>query len=801
MDKVKTVKETPKFMVCIEEVVNSTFDDNSTATYVGNHIGPMQRRLINKQYRIIASCSCGHTHVDYQTRKPNMPLSEVKCPACGTEKFHKTGVHTQFAFTSKNESKDTVIFRAYGHRYDVTYSSIKARSIKYIPTNEEQLENIKKQIAFPSFNGEVEKNEFASDKSYKIFSHENVLLLDESKGSEYHVFKLAKPGVSFDKTIKSYNYKKVTPSQDVLAMLKNLAQIDSSYADAYFDVQLDETKAFEYTKAFPKSTPIRLIVTYNKKTQQLYTNFKIGKKSSFVNNSLLGSLDFLYDFVNEDEGLNKSYQDFLVECIKEKNPYLLKDMIQHISQGKRKYPILLESHELFSARYSTEIIQALHMTLTQPSAPAGLFNFDKAIRNFSPVKNARKQTKRKDFFANLIPGITPAYSKHFSYTSNTSSQLDLGILWLFKNPKNLRRFFDKMIDSPLINHKKELSSNVINSSLHTIISSQMQEQEESQVKYIPFRDIQKTLALLMGSQEKLEEGLIKSIDVLSKKHVSRIHGLTLFYLLSQSIIDIIRSVANLEKECGSLENVSEALKELNFNSVEQLHDNLHRINSIISSSQVIYDYPAEYSERLNKNIGDYQFRLASSNIDLKEAGSSMSICVGGYGNTVERGSCSIVTVHTQDKIEPQLCIQLNANDVVVQVRKRFNGVLSTDSDKDLIDAFVSYCKQSNLTIPNNFIQNQQLDFQFVGNLTQDEQDDIISDIAMNGARNNRIELSSHIADLDITEVIKETRIQNERVRNDYANNALVLQRGFQQRAQQQEFQYGRLEQPAQPLPF
>ena len=453
-------------------------------------------------------------------------------------------------------------------------------------------------------------------------------------------------------------------------------------------------------------------------------------------------------------------------------------MIQHISRGKRKYPNLAESHELFSTRYSNEIIQALHITLTQPSAPAGLFNFDKAVRNFSPVKNARKQTKRKDFFANLIPGITPAYSKHFSYTNNTSSQLDLGILWLFKNPKNLRRFFDKMIDAPLINHKKELSSNMIYSSLHAIVAEPIQIHEEYQVKYIPFHDIRKTLVLLMGSQEKLEEGLIKSIDVLSEKRISYAYGFSLFYSLSQSIIDIIRSVANLEKECGSLENVSEALKELKFTSVEQLHDNLHRINSIISSSKVIYDYPTEYTERLNKNIGDYQFRLASSNIELKEAGSSMNICVGGYGNTVERGACSIVTVHTPDKTGPQLCIEVNANDEVVQIRKRFNATLSTDLDKELIDAFVSYCKQSNLTISSARAQNRGYEFDFIGNLTQDEQDNIISDIAVNGMQNNRIKMSSHIADLNIAEVIKETRIQN-----DYGDNVIpvanIPQQGFQ----------------------
>lgn len=125
--------------------------------------------------------------------------------------------------------------------------------------------------------------------------------------------------------------------------------------------------------------------------------------------------------------------------------------------------------------------------------------------------------------------------------------------------------------------------------------------------------------------------------------------------------------------------------------IKQIHDVISKDHRLIRDRTYRFIYPEEF-RKYNTFIDGYAFKLATESDELREIGSSMSICVGGYSHKVANLETLIVSMSADDEYVG--CIEITANEnAVVQAKAKYNEHL----DGDKAEALSKYMEQLDLS--------------------------------------------------------------------------------------------------------
>lgn len=126
--------------------------------------------------------------------------------------------------------------------------------------------------------------------------------------------------------------------------------------------------------------------------------------------------------------------------------------------------------------------------------------------------------------------------------------------------------------------------------------------------------------------------------------------------------------------------------------LEELHDKINIDFNNYKHVKREYIYNPIILEDYNKIIDGIQFKVAESNVELINIGSSMNICVGSYDNTVEQQNKIIVSLIKDNNYIG--CLEINKDNVLYQAKGKYNHYL----DNDIVEILLKYCKINNIYI-------------------------------------------------------------------------------------------------------
>lgn len=105
-------------------------------------------------------------------------------------------------------------------------------------------------------------------------------------------------------------------------------------------------------------------------------------------------------------------------------------------------------------------------------------------------------------------------------------------------------------------------------------------------------------------------------------------------------------------------------------SLREIHDNFSKTYDKIRRENKIIPYSKE-ENMLEEVINGYEFRLPVDTHTLIDVGNYMHICVGSYDTKAINKICTIVVVYKNGT--PEICIELNSNQELVQAKTKYNN--------------------------------------------------------------------------------------------------------------------------------
>lgn len=152
----------------------------------------------------------------------------------------------------------------------------------------------------------------------------------------------------------------------------------------------------------------------------------------------------------------------------------------------------------------------------------------------------------------------------------------------------------------------------------------------------------------------------------------------LFYDACSLYATIVRNIPNYIIEAKRLR-------------IKQIHNIVSKDYRLIRDRVYRYIYPEKFN-KYNTIIDGYKFKLATESDELREIGSAMSICVGGYGNKVANLKSMIVSMKLEDEYVG--CIEIDTSqNAIIQAKAKYNGYL----DEDKAEALSKYMEQLDLS--------------------------------------------------------------------------------------------------------
>ena len=125
--------------------------------------------------------------------------------------------------------------------------------------------------------------------------------------------------------------------------------------------------------------------------------------------------------------------------------------------------------------------------------------------------------------------------------------------------------------------------------------------------------------------------------------------------------------------------------------IKQIHDIIMKDHRLIRDRIYRFIYPEEF-RKYNTFIDGYAFKLATESDELREIGSSMSICVGGYSGKVANLETLIVSMSADDEYVG--CIEIaTGQNAVVQAKAKYNEYLD-NSKANALAKFMEQCDLS-----------------------------------------------------------------------------------------------------------
>lgn len=182
------------------------------------------------------------------------------------------------------------------------------------------------------------------------------------------------------------------------------------------------------------------------------------------------------------------------------------------------------------------------------------------------------------------------------------------------------------------------------------------------------------------------------------------------FLLIRDTVNMIHRIDDVYGEGWTVENVA-------FKNEQQYHDDIMEIRN----SKVFLDsLEAKRKEELSKpfELEDETLALESNEItiaknryELSTIGSAMHICVGSYGNSVEKSNCRIAYI--QEDGEYKACLELRMETdsktkekfyKLVQAKLKHNRYVGSEAKYNNI--VYNWCQENSIEINTNDMQNK-----------------------------------------------------------------------------------------------
>lgn len=137
-------------------------------------------------------------------------------------------------------------------------------------------------------------------------------------------------------------------------------------------------------------------------------------------------------------------------------------------------------------------------------------------------------------------------------------------------------------------------------------------------------------------------------------------------------------------------------------SIEKIHDTVTKDERKYRNRNITIEYTEEQL-KVNGTFNGLNFALAKCTHELIEVGSTMGICVGGYGRRAVEHSCYIVVARNNNG-DPIICIEVDRKFIGLdQTKLKFNSFPEEDSEE--YKAILQWCNHANM-VPNNYEINK-----------------------------------------------------------------------------------------------
>lgn len=134
--------------------------------------------------------------------------------------------------------------------------------------------------------------------------------------------------------------------------------------------------------------------------------------------------------------------------------------------------------------------------------------------------------------------------------------------------------------------------------------------------------------------------------------------------------------------------------------LKDIHDKVNSDYNKLKHVKKVYEYNSEIVKEYNRTVNGIEFKLASSNHELIEIGSSMNICVGSYSYRVENKTSTIITMIQNNEYVG--CLQFNELGELVQAKAIRNNLLKGE----LLTALLEYCMLTNTRITTMDVESK-----------------------------------------------------------------------------------------------
>ena len=283
----------------------------------------------------------------------------------------------------------------------------------------------------------------------------------------------------------------------------------------------------------------------------------------------------------------------------------------------------------------------INMYLTKEDAKRELNNYDKLFTKKFNCKVLRNKDVKKELFAFLL---TQGYSKKFlEYKFKKSSPTSI---------VDDKKAYDEILELESIKDKNNKWKIVQSYFEHNYSIYELKDFYDSNL----YAELKKTH---------------KETDIVNA--AIKIKDIYYLYDLSHSYNKIIRTIPEYKLPVKRLRLTE--IHDVVCNDAKKLDDNTFE-----------YHYSEDIQDRFNKRINEYDFVLATDNLQLVEVGTEMGICVGSYGRRVANKQCVIVYMKKDNKYVG--CIEILPDGTTNQVKGiRNNSLLSNE-----LVAFTTYAE-------------------------------------------------------------------------------------------------------------
>lgn len=137
-------------------------------------------------------------------------------------------------------------------------------------------------------------------------------------------------------------------------------------------------------------------------------------------------------------------------------------------------------------------------------------------------------------------------------------------------------------------------------------------------------------------------------------------------------------------------------------TIKEMHDRMINLYRPLKSLNRVFEYKDRELD-LQQAVGDYRFNIADDTDQLSDIGNKMSICVGGYADSVISNYCRIFYVTHKNSPEYLACIELRIKGEYIQIHQaktRFNKY-PTD---ELLEAILGWIEANKIKICTSDIQ-------------------------------------------------------------------------------------------------